>query len=60
MARSYVPQLIKLIVRLNVYVVKHQSTIAGYLTGTQLTAWNAFIPCLNALVTALGPYVEGP
>ena len=61
MAKTYVPTLIKLLRRLNVYLSKHSSTIeAAGLSPTQLACITSLISAVANCSSALGLYVEQP
>lgn len=49
MSKSYVPQLIRLLRHIRVYINKHRSVMNGYLSGGQSSA-------LDAIVTAIGTF----
>jgi len=47
-AKSYVPQLIRMLNRLCVYVAKHQSTFNAYLTPAQQAAVQSVVSACQA------------
>lgn len=48
MAKSYVPQLIRLLTRLCVYITKHQNTMNQYLTAPQQAALQSVVSACQA------------
>lgn len=49
MAKSFVPQLIRLLRHVRTYINKHRTTMNGYLSGPQSAA-------LDSIVTAVGAF----
>lgn len=48
MAKSYVPQLVRLLNRICVYIAKHQSTMNPYLTDQQQAALGSVVLACQA------------
>jgi hypothetical protein len=55
MAKSYVPHMLFLVKRLNIYITKHQTTIFGFVTDSAqqdaITNCNTCLASLLALIT---------
>ena len=57
MAKSYVPQLIRMLEKVCVYIVKHQNTMSPYLSTSQ----NAFLQSIvSGCQAAFGTVNEEP
>lgn len=55
MPKSFVPQLVRLLERLCVYIVKHQNTMAQYLSPAQVTFLNSIVSGCQANFSSVNP-----
>lgn len=60
MAKSFIPQFIKLLNRLAVYITRHQGTMELYLSPAQVTCLNNLAATITTCSAAFGVYHEVP